>query len=425
MPSSFLELLHDIRELEELDAQRLHLTAYENCLSKTASSFLSSDLAGRYYFSSGNADDEFIDYWVFTATGLPAVAKFVQAAESALCKMLGAAVVTMRPLSGLHAMVSTLALCSQPGQTVMTIDHNDGGHFITPSALARMGRNVTCAVFDPTTQTLDVEKTAKRVVEEDCSVIYLDISTHISPVDIRSLRELVGDDRVIIYDASHTAGLMLGGVWDSPLDNGADVVCGSTHKTIPGPQKGFVAFRDEDYGIRTIQGIASSMVSNSHTHHLLALSTTILEMFEFGSDYATAVVANARALASALTREGLELGVAHQQASNHQVHLALKNQEVGSSAATQLLQNLISVNFERRFGDTGFLRLGVQEVTRRGMTEQEMSVIAELVVDALSGKNVRDEVSALRRQFSDVHFSFDSQLRGPVNESDGPVGATN
>ena len=76
----------------------------------------------------------------------------------------------------------------------------------------------------------------------------MDVSYYLNPHNLREIRDALGDDAVIIYDASHTIGLIMGQQFQAPLQDGANVVCANTHKTLPMAKKGMIAFRDNDFG---------------------------------------------------------------------------------------------------------------------------------------------------------------------------------
>ena len=98
--------------------------------------------------------------------------------------------------------------------------------------------------------------------------MYLDISYYVTPIDIAGIRKALGDKAIIIYDASHTVGLMIGHQFQSPLEEGADIICANTHKTLPGPQKGIIVFRDQELADKANSVINSGLFSSAHTHHL-------------------------------------------------------------------------------------------------------------------------------------------------------------
>lgn len=409
------EYVEIIRSEERQNADFLHLTANEAQMSETARLFLGSKLSERYY--AGTGVDGVVDFGLFTQMGLPGIGTLVHDAERAAKKMLGARAVYLNCLSGIHAMLCVIFSTTNPGDTVMTLAPDEGGHFATTGIIERAGRKNVYAAFRTDTLEFDVEKTARIFRESNAQALYLDPMYYIKPLDVKSLRNALGKNAIIIYDASHTMGLIMGHAFQSPLSEGADVICANTHKTLPGPQKGMIAFKDAELGMRA-GPIIKGTVSSVHTHHLIALAFTILEMEAFGKDYARQVIDNANALGRSFSNLGYAVrrvspGVYTQ---NHQIHVFIDGRGKHVHLYKKLLRNNISTNFAYQPGRRLYIRIGTQEVTRRGMKQQEMQRIAAFIDRSLRGEDVREEVIAFTHDFSRIYYSFDEQTRGLRNE---------
>lgn len=400
--------IEEVQSLEQRNAKFLHVTAYENVLSDTASSFLNSRLSERYYFGGGG-EDSIVNWDPFTCLGLQGVEDLVTAAELAVGRMMGAEVVNLRCLSGVHAMMCAILVATNPGDRIMIVGHDDGGHFSTAPIIERTGRFASYATYDDIKLKFDAKATAKTYHETNCKALYLDISYCLSTVNLRELRQELGADAIIIYDASHTIGLMMGGQFQSPFAEGADIVCANTHKTLPGPHKGMILFKDKDHGEKLNAVINNGLFSTSHTQHLIALAITILEMEAYGNKYATQIIRNSNALGQAFSQLGRPVRAIARDvySQTHQVHLYLPTDTGGLALYKRLIENSISTNFDNRLGGKLFARLGTQELTRRGMVEKDMETIARLLDLALKGVKVRQEVEAFNGRFTDVKYSFD------------------
>jgi glycine hydroxymethyltransferase len=401
--------LDQIAKLEEQNARFLHLTAYENQMSETARRFLGSKLSERYYFGGG--EEGMINWDPFTCLGMPEVEDLVSAAEVATTEMLHGSIANLKFLSGVHAMLCSILVATNPGDTVMIVHHDDGGHFSTQPLLEKTGRKVAYVTYDTEALQFDAAKTAKEFRQKKCTAIYLDISYCITPVNLRELRSELGDSATIIYDASHTVGLMMGGEFQAPLLEGADLLCANTHKTLPGPQKGLIVFRDEKWGKPLNDIINNGLFSSSHTHHLIALAISILEMKKFGTSYARQIIKNSNALGESLAALGYGVRRTPSQiySETHQVHVFLPDGTKGAHYYRNLVKNGISTNFDDRIGKKLFIRLGTQEVTRRGMKEQDMKKVAQLVDSALKGNSIQNEVFDFSARFKKIHYSFDME----------------
>lgn len=410
MNQEFSNLLDLLAKDEDRNQRFLHLTPNEPAMSQTARQFLSSKLNDRYYFGPGK--EGVMDNGAFTSLGLTGVGQFVAAAEHALKEMLGAGEVNLNCLSGVHAMMCVLLSVTQPGDTVMSLNHDHGGHFATKGILNQIGRKSVDTVYDYQKGKFDAAKTAKVFHDSRAKVLYLDVSYHTDLINVAELRQHLGDDALIVYDASHAIGLMMGAAIPSPLAEGADVICANTHKTLPGPQKGLIAYKDATFGKQTNSIINSCLFSSTHTGSLLALATTILEMKQHGQAYAQQIVSNSQSLSAALVAAGFKVrrNIDGSYSKTHQVHLIVDGIDERRTIYDKLYANSIAVAFDSPsiLHNGTFIRLGTQEVTRYGMTANEMQTIAGFIRRAIDGNDIKSEVENFKKQFATIHYSFDA-----------------
>jgi glycine/serine hydroxymethyltransferase len=400
-----------IYDEEKRNERFLHLTPNEPYMSDTARAFMSSKLADRYYLGGG--EDGMIDLEPFTALGFPGIEALVTAAETATKDMLGAAEVNLNCLSGVHAMMCAILSTTEPGDTVMTVHHDHGGHFATEGILKRIGRKHVSTSYDFDTLSFDAEGIAKTFKESGAKAFYMDVSYYLNPHNLHDIRAALGEEAVIIYDASHTMGLIMGQQFQQPLKEGANVICANTHKTLPGPQKGMIAFRDKDLGQKANDIINSCLFSSPHTVSMIALATTILEIKEFGKEYARQIIANSNALGEALVKRGYKMRKANtgRYSENHQVHLIMEGRGDYRELYKKLMANSITTAFDHPdiLGGGLFIRLGTQEITRRGMKEKDMEKIAGFLDRTFKGERLQAEVEAFVDQYRRAHYSFDSE----------------
>ena len=403
-------LVDNLKADETRNDNVLHITANEAQLSKTGRLFLGSKLSERYYFGTGT--NGIVDFHPFTGMSLDSVTDLVDAAKAAAQEMLGASVVNLNLLSGVHAMMCSLLSTTEPGDTVMTVPAEAGGHFATASILARVGRKHIYATFDAEKLKFDAEKIAEDYHKSNAKAFYIDVSYYLNPHNLTEIRAALGDEAVIIYDASHTMGLILGQHFQAPFKEGANVISANTHKTLWGPQKGMIAFRDKEFGEKANEIIDGCLYSSPHTHHLIALAIGILELKEFGQAYAEQVIKNSNATAEAFVKRGYDVRKANtgRYSETHQAHIFIDDKGERLDLYKKLLNNNISSNFDNPLGERIYIRFGTQEITRRGMKEAEMDTIAELVDGALKGKDVKNEVIEFNKRFTSIEYSFDQQL---------------
>ncbi|MBF0105037.1 MAG: hypothetical protein HQM16_06885 [Deltaproteobacteria bacterium] len=408
--------LEGIKKQEQQDREILNLNAYDNRVSKTVLSLLSSNLSQRYDLGTpdthGCSDPAGMGEFLFK--GLPHLYKFEQAAITAASLMFGSVTSDFRPLSGMHGMICTLATLTEPDDVVYSVECDYGGHFATHHVLKRLGRRPESIPVDINSLSLDLEAFEKKVRRIPPRLVYLDVGCALYPLPIQDIRRIVGDETIIVYDASHTQGLIAGGVFQMPLAEGADILQGNTHKTFPGPQKAMVHFADYKIAKKLADSLTMGLVSSRHTHHSMALYVTLFEMLEFGGQYARQTLKNATALGKKLKSSGI--GLLERDGICTQSNVLLINgKTVGGhvDACRRLYAANIATNSRHAFGKE-VIRIGVQELTRRGMNELEMDVIGGFIKRVIVDKEdpfwIKREVMDFNSLFEDVHYSFDAAL---------------
>ncbi len=224
----------------------------------------------------------------------------------------------------------------------------------------------------------------------------------------------MGPRVLVLYDASHTFGLIAGGVFPNPLCEGCDVLQGNTHKTFPGPHKGMLHFRSRRIGCKVRNGLSAGFVSSQHTHHALALYVAMLEMEAFGEDYARRIVANAAALGGELEKRGFELLRAGAAPTASNLLIVKKMGALDPYQACEALLRVGVATNARMLNGQPVLRIGTQEVTRRGMLRPEMQWIADVFYSAVIRRDnpdrLRRKVMAFSSTYKNVHYSFDRTL---------------
>lgn len=375
------------------------LVPTENLLSPLARSVLGSDLSHRYLFQNPQ--------WRYV--GGKHLSEVEAAAQEMAGELFGVRYVNVRPLSGENCTNIVIHAVLERGGAFYHLDMHDGGHFAAHSVAGRLTDRRRRLPYDAENATIDLEGCARAFAQEPPDVIYLDASMVLFPHPLTALRELAGPHAIIVYDASQVLGLIAGGTFQDPLREGADILSGSTHKSLPGPQKGVIMTNREDLAARVEATIFPGHVSNFHLHHVAALAVTLAEAQTYGSDYARQTLANAHALGSELGRLGLRVQGGARVTASHQVWLDVAPDATPDAAVDRLHEaNLIAnVNLIPSLRAKG-LRLGTPEVTRLGMREAEMRELASLVHATLTAtlpiERVRERVVAIARRFREVHY---------------------
>lgn len=337
--------------------------------------------------------------------------------------LLDAETFDWRPNGGSPAEQALMLAACKPGDGFMHFAHQDGGHFALEALAQKVGIEIFHLPVDPHTLLIDVAATDELVRRNPhIRIVILDQSFKLRWQPLAEIRAVLPPSCTLTYDMSHDGGLIIGGVFDSPLLCGADVVHGNTHKTIPGPQKGYIAFKSAQHPllVETSLWLCPHLQSNCHAELLPPMWLAFKEMQVYGRDYAQQIVRNAKALAQSLHRLGFDVsGEAFGFTETHQVHFAVGSMEQALELCMHTLHQggIRSTNIEIP-GKPGVhgIRLGVQAMTRRGMREADFERVAQLMADLhlhkVAPAVVAGKISAMLRDFplNPLKYSFDQEL---------------
>jgi glycine hydroxymethyltransferase len=410
-----------VREEEDWRAKKtLNLIASENVMSPVARALYNSDFQHRY--AEGEVGERYYE-GVRYADDIEALC------ERSLSQLVRVDYVNVKPLSGAQANLAVFFAFAKPGDHVMSVDLPSGGHISYREFGAAGCRGLVVDNIPYNSESLGFElellRSKLRELRGKLTIVTLGGSLFLFPHPVRDIARILEEEGmrsevVLHYDAAHVFGLVVGGKFQDPVAEGADVISSSTHKTFPGPQGGvLLGARLTDKQKSSLRkAVFPGLVSNHHLHRLPALAYTIAEMARFGHDYASQVVSNAKRLAKALDESGFRvLGKEKGYTESHQVALDVQPYGGGAPVSLALAQadiitnkNLLPGENPRNSRTPAGIRLGVQELTRLGMNEAEMERIAELftqvVINRENPESVRHAVHALRSEFTEVRYTF-------------------
>ncbi|MBB5802469.1 glycine hydroxymethyltransferase [Saccharothrix ecbatanensis] len=239
-------------------------------------------------------------------------------------------------------------------------------------------------------------------------IVVIGASMMLFPHDVAAVRAAADEvGAVLVYDASHMAGLVAGKEFQRPLHEGAHLMTFSTYKSFGGPSGGCVVTRDPDLAERVSNVAYPGMLANYDAGRLGALAVTAAELAEHGPEYARACIANAQALGRALSDNGFDVA-RHDGEFTRSHHLAIDALTIGGgdAAAVRLgdagvYLSGISLPWQRIDEGLRGLRIGTQEITRRGFTPEHQPAVADLIrralIDREPPERVRTDAIALRR----------------------------
>ena len=350
-------------------------------------------------------------------------------------KLFKAKFADVRPISGVVANLVVYSAFTNPGDVMLApsipagghISHGKKEHFGTAGLVH--GLEIEFFPFDVEEMTIDVDKTKQKikVLKKDGRLPKMAMfggSLFLFPHPVKELSDFLKSyDMHINYDAAHVAGLIVGGKFQDPLREGVDTMTMSTHKTLFGPQGGLVLGSEEHEEIikkATFPGLTSS----HHIHHMAGKAVAFAEALEFGKDYATQVVKNAKSFAVALSDMGFKiLGEKRGFTKSHQIAVNVLDYSNGGKVEADLEKANIIVNRQlipgdikagRNYFHPSGIRLGVSEITRLGMKKNEMeeiaSLIKQVVIEKKDPKKILVKVKAFRKNYQKVKFCFDNKL---------------
>jgi glycine hydroxymethyltransferase len=323
----------------------------------------------------------------------------------------------VQPHAGANANMAVYLALLQPGDTVLGLRLDQGGHLTHGSPVNASGKlyNFVSYGVTPSDERIDLDQVRDAALEHHPKIIVTGATAYprtIDPKPFRAIADEVG--ALFMFDAAHIAGLIAGGQHPNPMDDGADIMTLTTHKTLRGPRGGAILCTSELADVidkSVFPGLQGGPLDHVIAAKALAFAEAATPEFK---DYAAQIVRNASALAGALA--GLGLRLVSGGTDNHLMLVDLRTFDPdlsGKKARLALDKAGISLNENTVPDDprppyiTSGLRIGTPAVTTQGMGETEMTTIAELIHRTLIGREdeaelaaVKDEVLALCSKFA-------------------------
>ena len=394
-----------IKKEEEYQKNTLRMIASENYASKAVMEATGSVLTNKY------------------AEGYPgkryyAGNKYVDQIESIAIerakKLFGAAHANVQPHSGASANIAAFFAFLNPGDKFMGLELPQGGHLTHGSPVNFSGKWFKAVAYgvDKETEALDYEAIRKRALEEKPKLVICGYTAYPLMINFKEFRSICDEiGAIMMADISHFAGLVAGGVYNSPVPY-ADVITSTTHKTLRGPRGAMIMGKNEEIGTKIDKAVFPGMQGGPLEHVIAAKAVCYHEAMQPSfKQYAAQIVKNAKALAEELQAHGMRL-----VAGKTETHLILvdltKKGITGKDAQIALEEagiicnkNTIPFDTKSPFVTSG-LRFGTPALTTRGMKESEMKEIARMIAKVIENPNdneiklrVRGEVEELCKRF--------------------------
>jgi len=410
------DLAQSVRELTRKHSawfkDSIPLIASENVMSPAAREVLNSDLSNRY------------------AEGLPGrryyqgniyVDQIETICEDLAREVFACRFADVRSTSGTVSNMAVLMALTKTRDKMTTVALSDGGHISHAKigATGMRGIRTFNYPFDEKNMNIDVQGAKRLIREVRPKVALFGQSVFLFPTPLEEMKDVFSEVGCSTwYDAAHVLGLIAGRKFQDPLREGIDVISGSTHKTLPGPQHGMILSDLTKQGLETSlrRGVFPGVTSNHHLHSVAALAVTLAETREFGEAYADQVIRNAKALGQGLFERGMDVLCEHLGfTESHTIVVDVEEFQGGAKVAKILESANIILNKNLLPWDSDpvrpcGIRIGSQELTRLGMKEKEMAEVAELVarvvVKGQAPEKVKPDVIDFKRQFTKVHYCF-------------------
>lgn len=330
-------------------------------------------------------------------------------------KLFGAGFANVQPHSGAQANYAALAALAKPGDTIMGMSLDNGGHLTHGSPANFSGKlyNVVSYGLDPKTERIDFDDVAEKAREHKPAVIIAGASAYPRTIDFERFAQIAHENGAkLMVDMAHIAGLVATGRHPSPVPV-ADVTTTTTHKTLRGPRGGLILTNDADLSKKLNSSVFPGTQGGPLEHVIAGKAVAFGEALapEF-ADYSDAVLVNARALGRGMESRGLRLVTGGTDNHLLLVDLTPAGDVTGKDAERALEEVGITVNKNTIPGEkrspfvTSGIRVGSAAATTRGFTEPECERVGQLigdVVNNLGNDELLDRTHAEVREMLAVH----------------------
>jgi glycine hydroxymethyltransferase len=411
----------DIAGLIRKDLERqnssIHLIASENFASPAVMAASGSVFTNKY--AEGYPGRRYYE-------GCQVVDEMEQLAIDRAKSLFGADHANVQPHSGAQANMGVYFSLLEPGETVLGMRLDQGGHLThgSPVNFSGLYYNIVAYGVDPETELIDMDQVRSLAREHRPKIVLAGYSAYSRNLDYEGFRAIADEvEAIFVVDAAHYIGLVAGKSFPSPVPH-ADVVTGTTHKALRGPRGGLILSREE-FATPVNKAVFPNVQGGPIESQIAAKAVCFFEASkpEF-HDYTEQIVANAKAMAATIQDEGVR--VVSGGTDNHLFLIDLRSIDEdlsGKDAARLLDAQGITLNFNTIPNDprppyrASGLRIGTPAVTTQGMKETEVSEVASLMARALKERDdaaalleVKGRIGELAGEFTPYPTSFSGHV---------------
>lgn len=393
------EIMNLINEENKRQEAHIELIASENFVSKQVMEAMGTQLTNKY--AEGYPGRRYYG-------GCEIVDKVEDLAIERLKKIFGADHANVQAHSGANANLAVYFAFLKPGDKVLGMNLSQGGHLTHGSPVNISGSyyNFIAYGVDKETEVIDYEEVRRIALKEKPKMIVAGASAYPREIDFKKFKEIADEvDAYLMVDMAHIAGLVAVGLHSNPVPY-ADFVTTTTHKTLRGPRGGAILCKEEyakaiDKAI--FPGIQGGPLMHIIASKAVSFGEALKDDFE---DYQKQTITNAKSLAEGLIDKGFRL--VSGGTDNHLILIDVRTKGLTGKKAEALLEevgiatnkNTIPFDPESPFVTSG-IRIGTPAVTTRGMKEEEMKEIADLIALTLDESNPREAIRARVAQLCD------------------------
>ena len=395
------------RNLEIHDQDCFNLNPAANVMNPAAEAALGRGLGSRP--SLGYPGDKY-------EMGLEAIEEIEVIAAELAAEIFAATYAEIRVASGAMANLYGFMALTRPGDSIIAPPASMGGHVTHHEAgcAGLYGLITHPAPVDADGYTVDIDALRALARGVQPRLITIGGSLNLFPHPVREIRMIADEVGAhLLFDAAHQCGIIAGGVWENPLDQGAHLMTMSTYKSLGGPAGGLIVTRDAAIAERLDRIAYPGMTANFDAAKSAALAITLLDWRQYGKPSAQAMVDLAQALARELHSRGIKIFAAERgMTTSHQFAIEAAPFGGGQTASKTLrkagfLACGIGLPIAPVPGDLNGLRIGTPELVRRGVTPADAPTLATLIAEALRSnapETIAPRTAALRQQFTGMHY---------------------
>jgi glycine hydroxymethyltransferase len=397
------EIYQAIKREQSRQEENLEMIPSENFVSLAVLQALGSVLTNKY--SEGYVGKRYYG-------GCEYIDEVEKAAIDRAKELFGAQHVNVQPLSGAPANIAVYFALLKPGDTVLGMDLEHGGHLTHGHPVTYMAKIFNFIRYKTNDEGLiDYDQLRAVALEHKPKIILAGYSAYSRHIDWKKIKEIADEvGAITMADIAHIAGLIAGGVMENPVPY-FDIVTTTTHKTLRGPRGGMIMCK-EKFAKEIDKSVFPGFQGGPHENNIAAKAVAFKEALEPKfKEYAKQIIINAKTLETEFKKMGYT--ICFGQTDNHLLLIDLTNKNVsGKEAQVALDKAGITVNKNMVPGETrtamdpSGIRLGTPALTTRGMKEEEMKIIATWIDEVLQNKDDEEKLAEIKKKVLEMSKRF-------------------